>query len=205
MIPHEDYNKLYYGIEPLQGDEEIHIGGYRGYGRIDVFHAESGLELTKHRNTILYNDYQEYLTDGKVLELGSATGITVEDFRELGVDCEGVEWSDYLQDFIPANVRPYIHHASAVDHLMSVPDGHYKSIFGLRFLPCLTDDEVTALLTLAAAKSEYQIYIVDDYDSYPDDETRERLTDCYNIKTLEQWQAICGEIPCISILDERFQ
>ena len=200
VLARADYDAAYYGIE----DVDMHPAGYSDYSRTSIIDSDTGMELTKGMHHRIYTTYQSWLTGGKVLSVGCALGFDVEDMRSFGVDCYGVDWSDYLTPFIDKSLTPYITIEDAITHLQGVPDDHYKCIFGLRFLPCLSTRNAATFMTLANSKSQHQFYLVDDTDVYTS-EDRAALGQYYNIKAKSEWQTAAGGKPIHSMAEDAWR
>ncbi|MCP6727578.1 MAG: class I SAM-dependent methyltransferase [Patescibacteria group bacterium] len=153
-----------------------HNAGYSNYERWIRDGGENSLgEFWKDKAKELFDTYS--LNGKKVLELGCAKGFIVEDLREMGVDCYGLDVSSYAIGEATDIVKPFLTIADAKTGLSKYKDNEFDIVFSLRFLECFEDVELTELITEINRISKFQFHLVDESGN----ETY------YIIKSLDEW------------------
>ncbi|MCP6727655.1 MAG: class I SAM-dependent methyltransferase, partial [Patescibacteria group bacterium] len=92
----------------------------------------------------------------KVLEIGCAKGFVVEDLREFGADCYGLDISSYAISKSTDIVKPFLTIADGRTHLSKYADNEFDVVFSLRFLECIDEKELPALISVMNRISKFQ-------------------------------------------------
>jgi len=78
----------------------------------------------------------------KIIDLGCAKGFFVEEFRAMGIDCWGMDISQYAIDAASSEVRPYLYVGDARTDLSQFKANEFDLAFSIGLLECLTEIEV---------------------------------------------------------------
>lgn len=206
-----EYDQSYF--ETVDG--VTHPAGFSFYGRhslVCLSDPDCQGEVFKTQHYKFYRQYRDYLDNKKVLELGCAKGFFVEDMREYGVDCIGVDGSEWAI----SQANEHCQRQDVREWLPTLQDEAYDTVIGLRFLPCLTDEEIADLLPHIRRVAANRIFVVDDQGFYeslglheltlPGEEVTvlEKLKLYYNVKTLEDWQELMDGCIVESISDDKW-
>ncbi|GAC1537656.1 MAG: hypothetical protein NVS3B12_21890 [Acidimicrobiales bacterium] len=126
-------------------DNDVYGGAYFGQGRDPTDRAYlSGYERydrdTSNANVAAYLAWR-YLPASTSLDVGCATGFVVEALRELGVDAEGVDISQYAVDHAALGAAGHIRRAD-LRHGLGFHDRSFELVTALETLEHLPPDEV---------------------------------------------------------------
>ena len=168
-----EYNKSYFdGRESTYA----HNAGYSRYARWPRFDGEDSLgEYWKDKAKQLFDKYK--LKGKKVLEIGCAKGFVVKDLRDMGVNAFGLDVSLYALGEAESEVKQYLTVGDARTYLSNYKTDEFDVVFSLRFLECISEADLPALIDEINRISKFQFHIVD--------ETSNKF---YLEKTLEWWQ-----------------
>lgn len=179
MLSQSDYTKEYF--------DGIHPAGYGSSERVRVSNTDDSDdqgEIKKTAHYKLFLQFKEHLAGKSCLDVGCAKGFLVENFREFGVDCHGVDWAEYAVN--KSLVPEFLKLSNAYDYLKSLPDGAFDCITAIRFMPCVADGDIAALLKEMRRVSKFQIFVVDDKEYYSQGDFQ-KLLQYYNIKGFDSW------------------
>lgn len=125
------------------------------------------------------------LSGKKVLEIGCAKGFLVKDLRDAGVDAYGLDVSQYAIDNCEPEVAPYLTVGDARTALSGYARNEFDVLISLRFLECIPEADLPALITEMNRISKLQVHVVDQFTG-----AKEGAGQYYLQKTLDQWVAL---------------
>lgn len=128
------------------------------------------------------------LAGKSVLELAGAFGFFLDAHSEASGNlfCTTIDGSEYA-----ASQHPLVIHADALTYLQSLPDNAFEVIVGLRFLPCLSDEQLAEILPHVLRVAPQRIFTVDSLEFYQlEGHDIEKLEQYYNVKTVAEWEAM---------------
>lgn len=171
-------------------DGNVHLAGYSNYARSFMANGDDSLdqgELFRTMHFKFYGKFSQQIDGKKVLCLGAGLGFEVADLSEFSQNrnIRGVEWSSWAV----ANAEVPLIEANAITYLQSLQPGEVDTIIGIRFLPCLSDRDITELKRQIARLGCESIFVVDDNLVYTAQDIV-RLNSAYNIKLLSAWQTL---------------
>jgi len=169
-----------YDISYFDGKKSslTHNAGFTDYERWKRYDGANSLgEFWKDMAAGFINHYA--ISGKKVLELGAAKGFIVKDLRDMGVDAWGMEVSQYAVDNCEPETVPYLQVGDARTDLKQYSNKEFDLIYTVRFIECLTDAEVTALIPQMTRISKKQVHVF----------TSKINPAYYNAKTLQEWLA----------------
>lgn len=138
-----------------------HNAGYSYYKRWKRYKGENSLgEYWKDKAKKLFDKY--FLLKKKVLEIGCAKGFIVEDLREFGVDCYGLDVSSYAIGEASDSVKPFLTVGDARTILSKYKDNEFDMVFSLRFLECVDEKDLPDLILEMNRISKSQFHIIDE-------------------------------------------
>lgn len=183
-------------------DGYFHPAGWNDYSReysSNVADPDCQGEVFKTRHYKFWQAYKDRLNGKKILEVGSALGFFTEDMREFGLDVSGMdicEWAvnQSAGNCVVGDVRA---------DLENIAEGAYDVIIGLRLLPCLSDNELVGFRQQVERISSDSIFVVDDLAFY-EQHGITGADEYYNVKTLEEWQALFPNSTIESIADQKW-
>jgi len=117
------------------------------------------------------------LSGKKVLEIGCAKGFIVKDLRDLGVDCRGMDVSQYAFDQAESAVQPFLTVGDARTDLSQFGINEFAWVFSLRFWECVADSDIVGLVTAINRISRNQYHEIDEQSN----------ASFYNNKSLTDW------------------
>lgn len=120
------------------------------------------------------------LKDGKVLELGCAKGYLIKALRKKGVDCYGLDFSDYAVDNADSEAKPYIKKADVREELKEIDNNEYSLIFSKDFIGCLSNKEAVEVTKEAIRISDKVCFISSNYGD----------SKYYNMKNIKDWEKL---------------
>lgn len=194
----DEYEQAFYQI--VVGIEQP--AGYSSYGRSPVVFCDDPDdqgEVYKTQHWKFFNQYRDKLEGKIVLDIGCAYGFLTEDLRSWGVDCNGVDISEWA-------IAQSAGNCSVQDiskYLPGLHDDTFDTIVGLRFLTSLSDDVITNLLPHFQRVARNNIFVVNDLDSYRESDLAEAQQN-YNIKSLADWQNLMQGCEVGSISDPKW-
>ena len=162
VLTHAEYNEYYFdGADHLLS----HEAGYTKYNR--WFRNDPG-RFPESSGGDEANDFGDYATalhgrfniNSNVLILGSAKGYIVHDLRNLGVEAEGCDVSQYAYDQADLEVQPYLTVADALTYLNTLKKNSFTYIFSRWFLCCIDDTDMPELITAMADVARNLVHIV---------------------------------------------
>ncbi len=146
-----------------------------GYAKYERWFRHDGVDSKGE----YYKDLAATLNDrhklpgNTVLEVGCAKGFIVQDLRDLGIDCHGLDVSQYAFDQSDAVVQPFLTVADARTYLSNFANKKWDVLFSLRFLECIEDAEISDLLAEFRRVSKRQFHVIDEaanasfYNNHP--------------------------------------
>lgn len=205
LLTPAEYNASYFdgADQPVR-----HNAGYSRYQRWERHDGtDSTGEYWKDVAFKLLNENSMH--NLKVLEIGCAKGFLVEDLNDYGVDCYGLDVSDYALNTAPdaATVRrPDLASkfilGDARTALAQFKRNDFDFVFSLRVLPCFSDTELVSIIDeLNRITKRAQFHVIDEFQ-YQDDR-KQGAALYYNSKPLEDWQAMGFKIGTRFISQER--
>lgn len=102
------------------------------------------------------------LSGKKILDVGCAKGFHVEDLRALGVDAWGVDVSSYAIGEAAPAIAPYLEVADIRTRINTYGNKEWDVIFSARFLECIDEADLPALIDGFNKKSHRQVHIIDE-------------------------------------------
>jgi len=179
VLKPEEYNISYFDGQKAS---LAHNAGYRKYRRWYRKDPGSFPDADQHFDEywkdVAYKITQRFnLTGKKVLDIGCAYGFLVEDLRSFGVDAYGIDISQYAYDQATPEVQPYLTVADVRTHLQSYKKNEFLAVYSLRFLPCMSDEDLEIIIPEMNRISKYQLHGID----------LKLLPQYYNTKTIEEW------------------
>lgn len=125
------------------------------------------------------------LSGKKVLEIGCAKGFLVKDLRDAGVDAYGIDVSQYAIDNCEEGMSPFLTVADARTGLTGYRVKEFDVLISLRFLECIPEADLPALITEMNRISKLQVHVVDQFTG-----AKTGAGQYYLQKTLDQWLAL---------------
>ena len=203
VLAPSEYNASYFDGR-LQAMK--HNAGYDYYARWP--RVSGDLVAVENSTGEMWKDYAARIHEGrglsgkKCLEIGCAKGFVVEDLRNLGVDCWGIDVSSYAINgpwsvrhadrptAPPAAVAPFLSAGDALTELASYKNDEWDLVFSLRFMECISDADLPGLITEMNRISRGQFHVIDEFDRFQvQDPPKAGAGAFYNAKTLEDWLA----------------
>ena len=184
VIAKTDYDRAYFGDDP----DIRRVSGYTEYKRwlrtADIRDANNNLVFQStgefFKDLLLrFKNLQGIATNAKVLELGCAKGFMVEDARAAGIDWRGVDASPWAMSQCAPAILPFVVNADALTYLLTQGTNAYDYIVSFRFIECIDDLEMPALVTAMNKVGRKQVHVIDEACN----------PQYYNAKTLEDWKA----------------
>ena len=99
----------------------------------------------------------------KVLELGCAKGFVVEDLRSFGADCYGIDVSLYAIGKASDGVKSFLTIADVRTELSKYSVNEFDVVFSLRFLECIPETDLPALIAQINRISKFQFHHLDEF------------------------------------------
>jgi SAM-dependent methyltransferase len=130
-------------------DDDVYGGSYFGAGRDPYARMGlSGYERydrdTSNANVAGYLLWR-YFDAHRSLDVGCATGFVVEALRELGVDAEGTDVSQYAVDHAALGARGHVRYGNLLARL-PFPDRRFELVTALETLEHLPPDDIPGAL-----------------------------------------------------------
>jgi 2-polyprenyl-3-methyl-5-hydroxy-6-metoxy-1,4-benzoquinol methylase len=176
MIAAPDFDAAYFGDDPLV----ISRAGYSSYAR---WHRHQGQdsrgEWWKDKAVELINKFG-LQPNWKLLEIGCAKGFLVEDLRELGVNAFGLDVSPHAVSSAPAAVQPFLAAGDSRTALSGYSNREFNALISLRFLCCIPEPDLPALITQMNRISRFQAHVIDETPN----------PEFYLVKPLDWWRAL---------------
>ena len=129
------------------------------------------------------------LTNLKVLEIGCAKGFLVQDLNDLGVDCYGLDVSDYAINTAldgATLARPDLANKFYVGDIRTAlaqfGRNEFDVVFSMRLLECLEDVDLPDVISELNRISRKQIHILDEFSG-----NQAGAAQYYNGKPIEEW------------------
>jgi 2-polyprenyl-3-methyl-5-hydroxy-6-metoxy-1,4-benzoquinol methylase len=104
---------------------------------------------------------QNALQNKQVLDVGCAKGFLVKSLRDLGVDAYGIDVSQYAIDNSEDGMDSYLTVADARTYLATYSNRQWDWLISLRFLECIDEAELPALVSEMNRVSKSQIHVID--------------------------------------------
>lgn len=108
----------------------------------------------------LKNKHQ--LKGKKVLEIGCAKGFLIKDLRDMGVDAWGIDVSQYAIDNCESEVAPYLKVGDVRTALSQYKNREFDIVFSLRFLECISEEDLPNLISETNRISKFQFHGIDE-------------------------------------------
>jgi SAM-dependent methyltransferase len=128
----DTYGGSYFG----EGRNPLDRMGLSGYERYD--------RQTSNADVAAYLVWR-FFDVQRTLDVGCAMGYVVEALRELGIDAEGTDVSQWAVDHAAAGARGHLFWGNLL-HRLPVPDGRYDLVTALETLEHLPPDVIPAAL-----------------------------------------------------------
>lgn len=182
---------MIYDQHYFEDDENgvTHPAGYSNYSTLWPDTREQNLDFIAANG----------LVQKEMLELGGAYGFFLDAMAEASgnIYCTSVDGSEWA-----ASQHPLVIHTDALTYLQGIGNNAFEVIVGLRFLPCLTDEQLEAILPHILRVAPQRLFVVDDLGFYQSGGFDiEKLSQYYNVKTLEAWQTLMTGCIVSSIAD----
>lgn len=158
-----------------------------GYSRYERWYRREGPNSTGE----FWKDYAQHwinhltLPQKKVLEIGCAKGFLVKDLRDAGVDAYGLDVSSYAIGACEPEVAPYLTVGDARTALAQYKRNEFDVLISLRFLECIPEADLPALITEMNRISRLQVHVVDQFTG-----VKSGAGQYYLQKTLDEWTAL---------------
>ncbi len=157
-------NPSEYNISYFDGRKATlkHNAGYTEYRR---WYRNDGVdslgEFWKDKAKDIFDKFA--LSGKKVLEVGCAKGFVTEDLRSFGANAYGLDVSSYAVGEATAEVAPYLTVGDARTSLSGYAIKEFDFLFSLRFLECIADADLDALITEMNRISKAQYHTIDEF------------------------------------------
>jgi len=181
ILQTSEYDASYFdgALQPMR-----HNAGYSEYKRWYRNEGEGSLgEFWKDYAARWINHLA--LSGKKVLEIGCAKGFLVKDLRDMGVDAWGLDVSQYAVDNCEPEVAPYLQVGDARTALAQYNNKQWDVLITLRFLECIPEADLPALITQMNRISKLQVHVVDDFTG-----DKAVAAQYYVSKTQAQWASL---------------
>ena len=172
-------NPSEYDASYFDGDSQSlkHNAGYARYERWKRFDGVDSLgEFWKDKAKGLFDEYS--MRGKKILEIGCAKGFVVEDLRSFGADAYGLDVSSYAIGKAIEAVKPFLTVGDVRTHLKNYKDNEFDMVFSLRFLECIDEADLPALIIEINRISKFQFHELDEGGN----------TNFYIIRPLSWWK-----------------
>lgn len=181
LLQPNEYDAAYFGedlnIVRLAG----YSGGYKRWYRNEGVDSLGEFWKDQARNWL--NNLA--LSGKKVLEIGCAKGFLVKDLRDLGVDAYGLDVSSYAISQCEAGMSPYLTVGDARTALSQFKTKEFDVVLSLRFLECIPETDLPALISEMNRISRLQVHVIDQFTG-----TKTGAAQFYLQKTLDEWLAL---------------
>lgn len=182
LLQPNEYDQFYfdYGTAQGEGSAASVLAGFTKYSRWNRTEGQNSTgEYWKDKTNGWVNHLA--LSGKTVLELGCAKGFIVKDLRDAGVNATGIDISSYAIGQCEPEVAPYLIQGDIRTALSQFGNKQFDVVISFRLLECLTDTEVSDLITNAGRIGKKQVHIIT---------TSDLNGTYYNFKTLEQWLSL---------------
>jgi cyclopropane fatty-acyl-phospholipid synthase-like methyltransferase len=178
VLQPEEYNASYFdgATQPLK-----HNAGYSKYQRWYRTTAD-GTQGEFWKDAAEKWAKKLALPNKKFLELGSAKGFLVEDLREQGVDAYGLDVSQYAYDEASDVVKPFLTVGDARTALSKYDNNEFDVLFSARFIECISEEDLPALVSEMNRISKLQVHVVDDFTGH-----KSSAAAYYTSHTQQEW------------------
>jgi len=168
----EEYDISYFdgNIGPLS-----HNAGYGNYTR--WFRTDGPNSSGEFWFDLSQNYINQYQFSGRLLELGSAKGFVVADFRSLSVDAYGIDVSQYAYDQADSAIQPYLTVGDIRTDLVQYANNQFDVVFSSRVLECFDPIDLPEILQQTKRISKQEIHLIDVMGNI----------NYYNIQPLSWW------------------
>lgn len=122
------------------------------------------------------------LSGKKVLEVGCAKGFIVKDLRDAGVDAYGLDVSSYAISQCEPGMSTYLTVGDARTALAGYARNEFDVLLTFRFLECISDADMPALVTQMNRISRKQVHVVDNFTG-----VKEGAGQYYTQHTAQEW------------------
>jgi SAM-dependent methyltransferase len=140
-------------------DAEYFTGDWRAEGNTYALETRRQIEA---RNPLLI---KEVLQPVRALDLGCGPGALMHLLWELGVDCDGIDFSESSRRLATPEVRDRIRIGNTTDHL--VPDGSYDLVICREVLEHLTVLQVRQTVANMARMTSRLVYVTTRFHPRP--------------------------------------
>ncbi len=103
------------------------------------------------------------LSGKRVLEIGCAKGFLVKDLRDMGVDAYGLDVSQYAIENCEPEVAQYLTVGDARTYLSNYARNEWDIVLSLRFLECIDEADLPALVSEINRISKKSVHVVDNF------------------------------------------
>lgn len=177
-----EYDQFYFDFRSAQGEGSAKsvLAGFSDYKRWYRTDGPNSLgEYWKDRASAWVNHLA--LSNKTVLELACAKGFLVKDLRDAGVNAIGMDVSSYALGQCEEGVAPYLIQGDVRTGLGQFSNKQFDVVLSFRLIECLTDTEITQLITDCNRIGKKQVHVI----TVGDDLNNQY----YNWRTLQQWLA----------------
>ena len=183
-----EYNESYFDGKTTKMRNNA---GYPRYERWDRMDGANSLgEFFKDEAKKIFDDNNIF--GKKVLEIGCAKGFVVEDLREMGVDCYGLDVSSYAIGKAAEVVKPFLTIGDARTYLSNYSDNEFDLVFSQRVLECFNPKDLPNLISEMNRISKSQYHLIN-----------ETSNSYYNEQPLEEWSKLGFEEGIIFVNNQR--
>lgn len=163
----EDYNASYFdGItQPTRHNAGYSL--YKRWPRYDRIRGRSGStgEYFKDLAEALMEELELDVGNKQVLIIGCAKGFLVKSLRDLTVDAWGIDVSSYAIGEAEPGMGDYLEIADARTKLADYNNNAWDYIISMRFMECVPDVDVDALITEMNRVSKNQYHIIGEFEN----------------------------------------
>jgi 2-polyprenyl-3-methyl-5-hydroxy-6-metoxy-1,4-benzoquinol methylase len=187
VIAKTDYDDAYFGFaNGLHRDSGYHdYTAERRYNIVQDIRDGSNALLKQGTGNFYLDKLQwlisktESLSNKSILELGCALGYMGEAALSLSLNWTGVDIYANAKAHAPTSVQSKLIVSDALAYLLTQGVNAFDFVVSFRFIECIDDLEMPALVTAMNKVGRKQIHIIDEAPN----------SEFYNAKTLEEWKS----------------